>query len=99
MIWLIHDYEDGELWIYQRWTHIPEWSYTRQYSWARLPNNLSGLQIIFEKFQNSEWRHPLTKLKTIKSCYVEYIWLWLEYVCVEEPFYFHSTPINLIIKA
>jgi hypothetical protein len=29
---------------------------------------------------------------------VENIWLWYECVCVEEPFYFHSTLINLIIK-
>jgi hypothetical protein len=66
----------GELWIYQWWMHIPEWSYARQYSWVRLANNLFGWQIIFEKFQNSKWTHPLTKLNTIKSCYVENIWLW-----------------------
>jgi mRNA-degrading endonuclease YafQ of YafQ-DinJ toxin-antitoxin module len=35
-----------------------------------------GWQIIFEKFQNSKWTHPLTKLNKIKSCYVENIWLW-----------------------
>jgi hypothetical protein len=73
MIWLILDYEDGGFWIYQRWTHTPEWSYVCQYSWVRLANNLFGWQIIFEKFQNSKWTHPLIKLKTIKSCYVENI--------------------------
>jgi hypothetical protein len=41
----------------------------------------------------------ITKLNTIKSCYMENIWLQLECVCVQEPFYFHSTPINLIIRA
>jgi hypothetical protein len=45
----------GELWIYQRWTHIPEWSYARQFSWVGLANNLSGWQIIFEKVENSKW--------------------------------------------
>jgi hypothetical protein len=39
-------------------------------------NNLSRWQIIFEKFQNSEWTHPLTKLNKNKSCYVDSIWLW-----------------------
>jgi hypothetical protein len=33
-------------------------------------------QIIFEKFQNSQWTHPLTKLNINKSCYVDSIWLW-----------------------
>jgi hypothetical protein len=66
----------GELWIYQRWTHIPGWSYARQYSWVRLANNLYGWQIIFEKFQNSQWTHPLTKLNINKSCYMDSIWLW-----------------------
>jgi hypothetical protein len=99
MEWLSHDYGSGELWIYRRWTHIPEWSYACQNSWVRLANNLSGWQIIYEKFQNSKWTDPLTKLNTIKSCYVENIWLWLECVCVEEPFYVHSTLINVIIKA
>jgi hypothetical protein len=46
MIWLIHDYEDGGVWIYQRWTLILEWSYAHQYSWVRLANNLSRWQII-----------------------------------------------------
>jgi hypothetical protein len=44
----------GELWIYQWWTHILEWSYARQYSWVGLANNLSGWQIIYEKIQNSK---------------------------------------------
>jgi hypothetical protein len=65
----------GESWIYQQWTHIAESSYAHQYSWVRLANNLSGWQIIFEKFQNSKWTQPLTKLNTIKSYYVDNIWL------------------------
>jgi hypothetical protein len=35
-----------------------------------------GWQIIFEKFQNSQWTHYLTKLNMNKSCYVDSIWLW-----------------------
>jgi hypothetical protein len=34
------------------------------------------MQIIFEKFQNSQWTHPLTKLNINKSCYVDSNWLW-----------------------
>jgi hypothetical protein len=30
-------------------------------------------QIIFEKFQNSEWTHLLTKFNINKSCYVDSI--------------------------
>jgi hypothetical protein len=32
-----------------------------------------GWQIIFEKFQNSQWTHPLTKLNINKSFYVDSI--------------------------
>jgi hypothetical protein len=35
-----------------------------------------GWQIIFKKFQNSQWTHPITKLNINKSCYVGSIWLW-----------------------
>jgi hypothetical protein len=28
--------EMRELWIYQWWTHIPEWSYARQYYWVMI---------------------------------------------------------------
>jgi hypothetical protein len=35
-----------------------------------------GWQIIFEKFQNSQWTHPIIKLNINKSCYVNSIWLW-----------------------
>jgi hypothetical protein len=30
--------EMRELWIYQQWTHILDWSYVRQYYWVRLAN-------------------------------------------------------------
>jgi hypothetical protein len=34
--------EMGELWIYWRWTDIPEWMYARQYLWVRLAINVGG---------------------------------------------------------
>jgi hypothetical protein len=72
MIWLIHDYED---------VGVVDMSEVDTYSGVELCTpiflgDLSGWQIIFEKIQNSKWTHPLTKLNTIKSCYVENIWLW-----------------------
>jgi hypothetical protein len=33
-------------------------------------------QIIFKKSWKLKWTHPLTKLNTNKSCYVDNIWLW-----------------------
>jgi hypothetical protein len=33
-------------------------------------------QIIFKKSSKLKWTHPLTKLNTNKSCYVDNIWLW-----------------------
>jgi hypothetical protein len=65
--------EVGEL-VYQRWTHIPEWTYARQYYWVRLAK-ISGWQTIFENFQNSQRTQPLTKLNINNSCYVDSIWL------------------------
>jgi hypothetical protein len=32
----------GELWIYWRWMHIPEWSYAHQYFWVTLANNVDN---------------------------------------------------------
>jgi hypothetical protein len=65
----------GELWIYQRWTHISEWIYAHQYYWVRLAK-MFGWQIIFEKSQNSQWTHPLTKHNINNSFYEDSIWLW-----------------------
>jgi hypothetical protein len=33
-------------------------------------------QIIFEKSSKLKWTHPLTKLNTNKSCYMDNIYLW-----------------------
>jgi hypothetical protein len=36
-------------------------------------SNLCGWQIIFEFFSKLKWAHPLAKLNTNKSCYVDNI--------------------------
>jgi hypothetical protein len=61
--------EMGELWIYRWWMYIPEWRYARQSFWVRLANHV-GSKSFLKKFQNN-WTHPLTKLNTNKSCYME----------------------------
>jgi hypothetical protein len=38
--------------------------------------DIFNLQIIFEKSSKLKWTHPLTKLNTNKSCYVDNIRLW-----------------------
>jgi hypothetical protein len=38
-------------------------------------SNECGWQIIFEKNSKLKWTHPLTKLNTNKSYYVDNIWL------------------------
>jgi hypothetical protein len=49
--------EMWELWIYQWWTHIPEWRYARQYFFVRLANNV-GSKSFLKKFQNSIEHNP-----------------------------------------
>jgi hypothetical protein len=52
--WLNHDYGDGELWIYWRWTHIPQWRYARQYFWVRIAKSIfQGSKLFSKKIQNS----------------------------------------------
>jgi hypothetical protein len=62
--------EMGELWVYQWWTHIPEWRYARQSFWVGLPNHV-GIKSFLKKNSKLNWIHPLTKFNTNKSCYVE----------------------------
>jgi hypothetical protein len=50
--------EIGELWIYWRWTHIPEWMYARKYLWVRLAVNVGG-KSFSKEFQNSDGHIPL----------------------------------------
>jgi hypothetical protein len=75
MEWLSHDYGNGG---------VVDISVVDAYFRMELctpilldePSKKFGWQIIFEKFQNSQWSHPLTKLNINKSCYVDSIWLW-----------------------
>jgi predicted phage tail protein len=89
--------EMRELWIYWQWTHIPEWRYTRQYFWVRLVDNVGRISflIFFEtqldtSLNKAQHKQELLCGKTIDSGRNVYV--------IEEPFYFHSTPINLKIK-
>jgi hypothetical protein len=62
----------GGLRVYRRWTHIPEWTYARQYFRLRLAAIFhKGKKIDLKRFQNSKRTHPLTNLNTNKSFYVD----------------------------
>jgi hypothetical protein len=54
--WLKYNYGDGGLWIYWWWTHIPKWSYARQYFWVRLAKKICSKS--FKKIQNSNGHIP-----------------------------------------
>jgi hypothetical protein len=82
--------------IYWRWTHIPEWSYARQYFWVRLANNVGSKS--FQKNSKLKWTHHLTKLNTTRVAMWIIFGFGRNVYVVEEPFYFHSTLINLKIK-
>jgi hypothetical protein len=88
----------GELWIYRWWTHIPEWRYARQSFWVRLANNVgskSFLNFFFKtqldtSLNKAQHKQELLCGKIIGSGRNVYV--------IEEPFYFHSTSINLKMK-
>ncbi len=62
----------GQLRIYRWFTHTLKWTYACQYFWVRLANKISQRNKIDLKiFQNSKRTHPLTKLNTHTSCYVD----------------------------
>jgi hypothetical protein len=85
--------EMWELWIYQRWTHIPDWRYARQYFYVRLANNV-GLKSFLKKFKTqldtslnkAQHKQELICGKIFGSGRNVYV--------VEEPFYFYSTLIR-----
>jgi hypothetical protein len=86
-----------ELWIYRRWTHILESRYARQYFSVRLANNVGSKSFLnFFKTQldtspnKAQHKQELLCGKIFDSGRNVYV--------IEEPFYFHSTPINLKIK-
>jgi hypothetical protein len=73
MEWLSHDYGNGgvvDISMVDAYSRMELRSYARQYYWVRLAKKF-GWQIIFEKFQNSHWTHPLVKLNIKKSYYVD----------------------------
>jgi hypothetical protein len=90
--------EMWELWIYRRWTHILKWRYARQYFWVRLANNVGSKSFLKKKFKTelntslnkAQHKQELLCGETFGSSRNVYV--------VEEPFYFHSTPMNLKIK-
>jgi hypothetical protein len=86
-----------ELWIYRRWTHILEWRYARQYFWVRVAYNV-GSKSFFEFFK-TQLDTSLHKAQHKQELLCRKIFGFGRNVYViEEPFYFHSTPINLKIK-
>jgi hypothetical protein len=52
--------------------HTPEWTYAHKYFKVRLANKiLERKKIDLKIFQNLKRTHPLTKLNTNNSCYVD----------------------------
>ncbi len=65
--WLNHDYGDGG---------VVDISVVDAFWSGGMHANIFNSQIIFKKSSKLKWTHPLTKLNTNKSCYVDNIWLW-----------------------
>jgi hypothetical protein len=84
--------------IYQRWMHISKWRYARQYFLVRLANNMGSKSFLKKKFKTqmdtslnkAQHKQELLCGKIFGSGRNVYV--------IEEPFYFHSTLINLKIK-
>jgi hypothetical protein len=90
--------EMWELWIYQWWMHIPEWRYARQYFWVRLANNV-GSESFFEKKFKTQLDTSLNKAQHKQKLLCgKILGFGRNVYVIEEPFYFHSTPITLKIK-
>jgi hypothetical protein len=75
MEWLSHDYGNGGV---MDISVVDAYSEMELYTPILLGEASKKIewQIIFKKFQNSQWTHPLTKLNINKSYYVDSIWLW-----------------------
>jgi hypothetical protein len=54
--------------------------------------------IHFEFFSKLNWTHPLTKLNTNQLLCGKIFGFGRNVYVIEEPFYFHSTPINFKIN-
>jgi hypothetical protein len=86
-----------ELWIYQRWMHILECRYARQYFWVRLANNVGNKSFLKKiktqldtSLNKAQHKQELLCGKIFGSSRNVYV--------IEQPFFFHSTLINLKIK-
>jgi hypothetical protein len=66
-IWLNHDYGDGG---------VVDISVVDAFWSGGMHANIFNTQIIFKKSSKLKWTHPLSKLNTNKSYYVDNIWLW-----------------------
>jgi hypothetical protein len=68
-IWLNHDHGDGG---------VVDISTVDAYSGVEV---CTICKSFFKKSSKLKWTHPLTKLNTNKSFYVDNIWLWYECIC------------------
>jgi hypothetical protein len=67
-IWLNHDYGDGG---------VVDISAVDAYSGVEVCTSIFFIcKSFLKKSSKLKWTHPLTKLNTNKSCYVDNIWLW-----------------------
>jgi hypothetical protein len=67
-IWLNHNHGDAR---------VVDVSAVDTYSGVEVCTLIFLIRKSFSKnLQNKKWTHPLTKLNTNKSCYVDNIWLW-----------------------
>jgi hypothetical protein len=89
--------EMWEFWIYRQWTHIPEWRNACQYFWVRLVDNVGSKSLLKKiktqlntSLNKAQHKQELLCGKIFGSGRNVYV--------IEEPFYFHSTPINIKIK-
>jgi hypothetical protein len=77
--------------------HIPGWRYARQYFWVSLAINVGGKS--FSKKLKTQLDTSLNKAQHRQELLCEKIFgSGRNVYVVEEPFYFHSTSINLKIK-
>jgi hypothetical protein len=75
MEWLSHDYGNGRVVDISEVDAYPKIELCKPLLLGEASKK-SGCQIIFKKFQNSQWTYPLTKLNINNSSYVDCIWLW-----------------------
>jgi hypothetical protein len=86
-----------ELWIYRQWMHILEWRYAHQYFCVRLAINVGSKS--FSEIFKTQLDTSLNKAQNKQELPCGRIFgSGGNVYVVEQPFYFHSTLINLKIK-